>query len=345
MPKKDEDGNNDMSTSTTSTTTPSRPKNSGLYALIPSKEAKRWMKRYRTEIAAGSSSVLSTFAAFPLDFAKSRMQSYSAGFVHTIKDAYKAEGLRAFWRGVGAPLISVTVVRTVSFSLYQRAKYTYDRWIQAATGRSPLVIANDKHATPNIYTVSCFGAAGATAGAIITIVSCPFELCKLHAQLAGKMAREAAPGTSTGQFNAMGAYATARQIVGDRGFRGLYAGYKMHLVRDTIGTAIYFMTYESIKQLLGNARGNEPTSPNAVIIAGGMCGIIYPIDVSKTLYQKALLANKPGPEPVVRPDIRFFQMGSYRGLGVSIIRSCLINMIFFSNFEMVKKRINGLDVD
>lgn len=32
------------------------------------------------------------------------------------------------------------------------------------------------------------------------------------------------------------------------------------------------------------------------------------------------------------------------GLGVSVVRSCIINMIFFSNFELVKKQINGLDV-
>lgn len=41
------------------------------------KGARAWAKKYRTEIAASSSSVLSTFAAFPLDFAKSRMQSYN----------------------------------------------------------------------------------------------------------------------------------------------------------------------------------------------------------------------------------------------------------------------------
>ena len=41
------------------------------------KGAKAWAKKYRTEIAASSSSVLSTFAAFPLDFAKSRMQSHN----------------------------------------------------------------------------------------------------------------------------------------------------------------------------------------------------------------------------------------------------------------------------
>jgi hypothetical protein len=50
--------------------------------------------------------------------------------------------------------------------------------------------------------------------------------------------------------------------------------FSIHLVRDTTGTAIYFMTYESAKQLLANARGNSPTSPGAVVVAGGLCGLV-----------------------------------------------------------------------
>lgn len=33
------------------------------------------------------------------------------------------------------------------------------------------------------------------------------------------------------------------------------------------------------------------------------------------------------------------------GLAVSVVRSCLLNMIFFSNFELIKKRINSLDTE
>lgn len=35
---------------------------------------------------------------------------------------------------------------------------------------------------------------------------------------------------------------------------------------------------------------------------------------------------------------------TFTGLGVSVLRSCLLNMIFFSNFEWMKKRINALEV-
>lgn len=254
---------------------------SSIFAYQPSRNVRRFAKKYRTEIAASTSSVLSTFLAFPLDFAKSRMQSYETNFMHTVRDAYKAEGIRAFWRGVAPPLISVTLVRTISFSIYQRAKYTYDRTITEMTGQSPLMHANAPGSYPSLLTVSCFGAAGATAGAVITTLSCPFELTKLNEQLAGKEARQRAlPSNSAMSSSAQtsslraGSLATARRLVRDRGFAGLYSGYRLHLLRDTIGTCIYFMTYESTKQLMSNARGRSPTSPYAVVVAGGVCGIV-----------------------------------------------------------------------
>ena len=46
-------------------------------------------------------------------------------------------------------------------------------------------------------------------------------------------------------------------------------------VRDTIGTAIYFSTYESSKQLLVKLQGRDsPTAPSSVAIAGGLCGVV-----------------------------------------------------------------------
>jgi solute carrier family 25 carnitine/acylcarnitine transporter 20/29 len=35
----------------------------------------------------------------------------------------------------------------------------------------------------------------------------------------------------------------------------------------------------------------------------------------------------------------------YRGLGVSMSRSCIVNAIFFTAFEYSKKRINQMTVD
>lgn len=90
-----------------------------------------------------------------------------------------------------------------------------------------------------------------------------------------------------------GTIKTAKNIVLNRGFSGLYSGFGFHLsqycpkmnlrawsayknlVRDTIGTTLYFSTYESTKQILVKfQKSDNPTSPLAVATAGGLCGLV-----------------------------------------------------------------------
>lgn len=60
----------------------------------------RFIKRYRTEVAASASSVLSTLATFPLDSVKTRMQTYKySGFVDCVRHTYQTEKFRGFFRG------------------------------------------------------------------------------------------------------------------------------------------------------------------------------------------------------------------------------------------------------
>lgn len=95
-----------------------------------------------------------------------------SGEVWLMRKDYQDVWLTSISTGVWSPLASITLVRTVSFSIYQRSKYTVDDWIYQATGSSPLVVANTKGAWPTFSTISCFGLAGATAGATITAIAC-----------------------------------------------------------------------------------------------------------------------------------------------------------------------------
>ncbi|KAI9773944.1 MAG: hypothetical protein M1840_006170 [Geoglossum simile] len=206
------------------------------------------------------------------------MQAYKfPTFTGCVQHTYRTEGTLGFWRGVTAPLASITLVRTVSFSIYQKAKYTYSAWFERATGSAPLVVANTPGNFPTFSTVTCFGAAGATAGGIITLIACPFELTKLSAQISVLMAKTSATSVDDPirrSYQQLGTFKTAKNIVKHRGVMGLYSGFHLHLLRDTIGTAVYFMTYESGKQMLATYGGGSPTSPLAVVTAGGLCGIV-----------------------------------------------------------------------
>jgi hypothetical protein len=180
-------------------------------------------------------------------------------------------------------------------------------------------------------------------------------LTKLSAQVSVLMAeRNSSLSDPTGRavaasYQNKGTFKTAKNIVKHRGIAGLYSGFNLHLLRDTLGTAIYFMTYESSKQLLTTYRGDKsPTNPFAVVVAGGLCGVaswalIYPIDSSKSIYQRNCLTICKGEKVKKAPKIQFFNRRMYRGLGVSMGRSCVVNSIFFSAFEFIKKQINALE--
>ena len=142
-----------------------------------------------------------------------------------------------------------------------------------------------------------------TRGVLISLPG-PFELTKSTAQMATQMAKDSASGkagTAGRSYQNKGTIATAREILKTRGRWGLYTGLHYHIckssesmqsavtsyadrsriVRDTIGSAIFFPTYESTKQLLVKYQGkSSPTSPSAVAVAGGLCGVVSWIIVS-----------------------------------------------------------------
>ncbi|XDG03250.1 hypothetical protein ABKA04_002865 [Annulohypoxylon sp. FPYF3050] len=320
-----------------------------------SEKPRRWIKRYRTETAASAASVMSTVTAFPLDSVKTRMQTYPyAGALDCIRVTYNSEGIRGFFRA------SVTLVRTISFSIYQRSKYFYSDWMKQHLGFCPLEHVNKNGAYPNLGTIACFGAAGATAGSeecglvLMKINLGPFELTKLSAQVSVLMANQknADPQKQAIalSYHNKGTFKTLANIVKHRGFSGMYTGLNLHLLRDTLGTGIYFATYESGKQLLTTFSGKDAhKNPIAVLAAGALCGIvswalIYPIDSVKSIYQRnALMYSKGQKVPI--PKIQFFRRDMYRGLGVSMGRSAAVNAVFFSAFELIKKRINAMKED
>jgi hypothetical protein len=67
-----------------------------------------------------------------------------------------------------------------------------------------------------------------------------------------------------------------------------------------------------------------------------------PLDTAKTKFQANALVYPRG-KKVPKIPINFFQKDMYRGIGVSLARSCLVNAIFFSSLEFLKKQIKMLN--
>lgn len=134
-------------------------------------------------------------------------------------------------------MASITLVRTVSFSIYQRAKYVYAGWVKQNTGFDILRHVNMPGNYPNMYSIACFGAAGATAGAVVPILACPFELSKLSSQVSVLLAERGGAkkksATIAQSYQNKGTMRTMATIIKHRGILGLYTGFRLHQCKST----------------------------------------------------------------------------------------------------------------
>jgi Mitochondrial carrier protein len=108
----------------------------------------------------------------------------------------------------------------------------------------------------------------------------PFELAKNVVQTSVLVAHrsQASPDAvrdpNLHKMPRLGTLEAFKQIINRHGFRGLYTGYHLHAMRDTIGTGLYFGIYETIKQVIAKELGPQQSPFGPPVIAGAFCGTI-----------------------------------------------------------------------
>lgn len=108
----------------------------------------------------------------------------------------------------------------------------------------------------------------------------PFELTKNVVQTSVLVSNraQASPNAardpslrSKGRLNTIEA---VRQIVRRYGFRGLYTGFYLHALRDTVGSGLYFGVYETVKQMAAKELGPDTSPFGGPMIAGAICSTV-----------------------------------------------------------------------
>lgn len=198
--------------------------------------------RNKAVVCALSASYISTFAGYPLDSLKSRLQTTKTpiSVPRLAAIVYREEGVRGFFRGLWIPLMTISFVRAASFTIYTRTKEHF---------------RNHNYLTREsmIDAAIVGGIGGAMSGALISFGSAPFELVKVRRQLEYSIA--ASKGIHLARPPST--WEAVKEIFGTRGIFGLYQGFRLHFIRDTTGTALYFMEYDGMRHLLGRRRDGE----------------------------------------------------------------------------------------
>ncbi|KAJ3814970.1 hypothetical protein F5876DRAFT_31763 [Lentinula aff. lateritia] len=313
-----------------------------------------FLGRNKAVVTALSASCISTFAGYPLDSLKSRLQTTKTpiSVPRLALTVYRDEGISGFYRGLAIPLLTISFVRAASFTIYNSTKDYFKK-------REWLV-------RDSIVDVSIIGGiSGAMSGALISVGSTPFELVKVRRQLEYTIASSKGIHLS----RAPGTFEAVRDIFRTSGIAGLYTGFRLHFIRDTTGTMLYFLEYDGMRYLLGRQRSGEqgpiPAGiPIPVSLAPFVCGsfagvtswaLIYPLDVVKTKVQQRALAGERyrgpfetfhrlirGPDPNKPKPFLAGVARIYRGLGVSAVRSITTHGLLWTFFDLVANYIDSL---
>lgn len=302
---------------------------------------------WRSTVLSYGSSFVATTIGFPMDTVKTRMQTHPEfhSYFDCAAKTFKAEGIRGFFRGIFAPLVSSSFSKSINVSIFTQTKpYVHDFFFKDEIEETHPFIKN---------IPVCF-ASGMVAGAGVSLFACPFEFTKIFSQITKLIEKENTTELNrsyNARVKSASTMATFKKIIKYEGPLGLYSGFKYHVWRDSLSSGTYYCVYETMKYTMNVLINNNPqeSSSISILLAGGLSGItcwslIFPIDTTKSLVQKEIIRNilrkRDGLQPVPLANHRItISRQMYRGLGISCTRSFIVNMVFFSTFEFLMAHI------
>ncbi|KAI3455424.1 hypothetical protein Pfo_012087 [Paulownia fortunei] len=282
--------------------------------------ASSWGREF---VAGGVGGTAGVLAGYPLDTLRIRQQHSSKGSAFAIlRRVVAREGPCALYRGMVAPLASVTFQNAIAFQTYAVLSRAFD--------------TNPTADDPPSYKGVALGGIG--TGAIQSLVLSPVELVKIRLQLQRKTNDKANQSASH-----KGPVDVARSIFRAEGWRGTYRGLGITVLRDAPAHGVYFWTYEYMReQLHPGCRKNGQETFRTMLLAGGLAGVAswiccYPLDVLKTRIQAQSHSSLSKYSGIVDCFRRSVKQEGYsvlwRGLGTAVARAFVVNGAVFTAYE------------
>lgn len=254
----------------------------------------------------------------PLDTIKVRLQTQCpknpqySGAVDCMKKIVQAESVRGLYKGMASPIAGVSLVNAIIFGVH----------------------GNIMKRLSNPESLASHAVAGGGAGFFQSFITSPMELIKTRMQIQENMGMK---GLYKNPINCMATIAKTE------GFRAVFRGQGITILREIPGFTTYFVTYEyMIKKL---SMGEDPSAA-LILGSGGAAGaaswvVTYPVDVIKSRLQ----ADGMGGIQKYRSMMHCLRLGLEtegsgfltRGLSTAIVRSLPTNAVTFYVVSSVMK--------
>lgn len=266
------------------------------------------------EVSAGAiGGAVAIAAGQPMDLMKVRR--HLGHGKSQILQIVQSEGVKTLYKGISAPLAMSSFVAAATFGSYGFAA----RAIEGRMDKGPLAVAT----------------AGLIVGTAVAPLYCSSELIKCQMQIQG-------------HASMLGCLKQRVQTLPPS--LAVFQGLGLTWLRDMPAFAVYFLTYEWLKQkaglrcspLLGES-SNESSLPKTMAI-GGMAGmaswaVVHPVDVLKSRVQTLPITAPKAERKVLYQLKKGLQAEGpqmlRRGFMASMQRSFIMSCFLFSTYEQV----------
>ncbi|KAK9480752.1 mitochondrial carrier domain-containing protein [Lipomyces japonicus] len=269
-------------------------------------------------VAGGVGGISAVLVGHPFDLIKVRMQTAEKGVYSSALDVVRKtvaqDGALGIYRGVTPPLLGVTPMFAISF-------WGYDLGKRIVAAVSPPAIDGKTD-----LTIAQISAAGFFSAIPTTAVAAPFERIKVLLQVQGQH----------GEPKYSGILDVVSKLYKDGGVRSLYRGSLATLARDGPGSALYFATYEYLKEKL--TPDGQKLSLGAISFAGGASGVamwtaVFPVDTIKSKLQTSETQSN-----IIKVTTQIYRSGGIKaffpGIGPALARSFPANAATFVGVEL-----------
>ena len=221
---------------------------------------------YQKMMVGGLSGVIGLSTVFPIDLIKTRLQLLSAasgssssttniGISSVCRDVYTRHGISGFYRGLLPTALMVAPEKAIKLGVNDYLRDLFCNFDRT------------KETIPQQVT------AGALTGIVQVAVTNPMEIIKIRLQMS----------------NGLTPFMAVREL----GFRGLYTGSAVTMMRDVPYNIIFFLTYIQLKRALTSSDGE--VSRQRILGSGVAAGMVAafvgtPMDVVKSRIQ---MRNSP----------------------------------------------------
>ena len=227
-----------------------------------------------------------TITSHPIDTIKTRMQilHYNSP-LSCLTQTINEHGFQSLYKGMGAPIVGVSLVNAVLFTAYGQGKQIFNQ---------------------DYYKAGMF------AGFINSFVCSPIEMIKIRLQSQLKF------GEYSGPVNVI------KTTIMKNGISGIYRGLPITIVKEIPACGGWYGGFELCKQLLRDQDGHLSLgklmfSGSIGGISYWTC--CFPIDVIKVRIQQNPMASTSALFHVKQVFKQYGWRGFYRGYSVSIIRA------------------------